>query len=328
MKYEIFGESHGPAIGIVLKEVPAGIKLDMDFIRSELARRAPGNNSTSTARKEADIPEIISGVFDGVTTGAPLCALIRNSDTHSSDYSDIAIKPRPSHSDYPAWVRYHGNNDYRGGGHFSGRLTAPLVFGGAIAKMCLDKKGVAVTATVKCIGGVTDPNEDQVQETILSAKKDEDSVGGTIHVCVQGVPAGIGAPDFGENIEGEIARAMFSIPAVKGIQFGAGFDLANMRGSQANDPLRVEDGKIFSETNFAGGINGGISNGMPIEFDVVLRPTPSIGKEQQTVDLNTMENTTLTIKGRHDPCVVLRALPVLEAGTAITIFDLIQRSDS
>ena len=328
MKYEIFGESHGPAIGIVVKGVPAGIELDMDFICSELARRAPGKNNTSTARKESDFPEIISGVKDGVTTGAPLCAMIRNSDTHSSDYSEISHKPRPSHSDYPAWVRYQGNNDIRGGGHFSARLTAPLVFVGALAKTCLKEKEIMISSSVKCIGGIMDPNENQIEEVILSAKQDMDSVGGMIHVSAQGIPAGIGGPDYGENVEGEISRAVFSIPAVKGIQFGAGFDLANMRGSQANDPLRIVEGKIITTTNHAGGINGGISNGMPIEFDVVLRPTPSIGKQQDTVDLDTMENTTLIIKGRHDPCVVLRALPVLEAATAVALFDLIQRSGS
>ena len=327
MKYEIFGESHGPAIGVVLTGVPAGLKLDTEFILAEMARRAPGKNSTSTARKESDLPEILSGVLDGVTTGAPLCAMIRNSDQHSSDYSEFKRKPRPSHSDYAAWARYNGHNDIRGGGHFSGRLTAPLVFAGAVAKLYLKEKGIEVTSVIRNIGGTEDPTPEKMEEVILQARNEEDSVGGIVGITISNVPAGIGSPDRGENIEGEMARTMFAIPAVKGIQFGAGFRLASMRGSQANDALRVENGRVVTRTNHAGGINGGISNGMPILFDVVFRPTPSIGKEQETVDLETMENTTLCIKGRHDPCVVLRARPVVEAAAALTMMDLMQRQN-
>ena len=327
MKYEIFGESHGPAIGVVLTGVPAGLKLDTEFILAEMARRAPGKNRTSTARKESDLPEILSGVLDGVTTGAPLCAMIRNSDQHSSDYSEFKRKPRPSHSDYAAWVRYNGHNDIRGGGHFSGRLTAPLVFAGAVAKLYLKEKGIEVTSVIRNIGGTEDPTPEKMEEVILQARNEEDSVGGIVGITISNVPAGIGSPDRGENIEGEMARAMFAIPAVKGIQFGAGFRFASMRGSQANDALRVENGRVVTRTNHAGGINGGISNGMPILFDVVFRPTPSIGKEQETVDLETMENTTLCIKGRHDPCVVLRARPVVEAAAALTMMDLMQRQN-
>ena len=327
MKYEIFGESHGPAIGVVLTGVPAGLKLDTEFILAEMARRAPGKNSTSTARKESDLPEILSGVLDGVTTGAPLCAMIRNSDQHSSDYSEFKRKPRPSHSDYAAWVRYNGHNDIRGGGHFSGRLTAPLVFAGAVAKLYLKEKGIEVTSVIRNIGGTEDPTPEKMEEVILQARNEEDSDGGIVGITISNVPAGIGSPDRGENIEGEMARAMFAIPAVKGIQFGAGFRFASMRGSQANDALRVENGRVVTRTNHAGGINGGISNGMPILFDVVFRPTPSIGKEQETVDLETMENTTLCIKGRHDPCVVLRARPVVEAAAALTMMDLMQRQN-
>ena len=327
MKYEIFGESHGPAIGVVLTGVPAGLKLDTEFILAEMARRAPGKNSTSTARKESDLPEILSGVLDGVTTGAPLCAMIRNSDQHSSDYSEFKRKPRPSHSDYAAWARYNGHNDIRGGGHFSGRLTAPLVFAGAVAKLYLKEKGIEVTSVIRNIGGTEDPTPEKMEEVILQARNEEDSVGGIVGITISNVPAGIGSPDRGENIEGEMARAMFAIPAVKGIQFGAGFRFASMRGSQANDALRVENGRVVTRTNHAGGINGGISNGMPILFDVVFRPTPSIGKEQETVDLETMENTTLCIKGRHDPCVVLRARPVVEAAAALTMMDLMQRQN-
>ena len=327
MKYEIFGESHGPAIGVVLTGVPAGLKLDTEFILAEMARRAPGKNSTSTARKESDLPEILSGVLDGVTTGAPLCAMIRNSDQHSSDYSEFKRKPRPSHSDYAAWARYNGHNDIRGGGHFSGRLTAPLVFAGAVAKLYLKEKGIEVTSVIRNIGGAEDPTPEKMEEVILQARSEEDSVGGIVGITISNVPAGVGSPDRGENIEGEMARAMFAIPAVKGIQFGAGFRFASMRGSQANDALRVENGRVVTRTNHAGGINGGISNGMPILFDVVFRPTPSIGKEQETVDLETMENTTLCIKGRHDPCVVLRARPVVEAAAALTMMDLMQRQN-
>lgn len=327
MKYEIFGESHGPAIGVVLTGVPAGLKLDTEFILAEMARRAPGKNSTSTARKESDLPEILSGVLDGVTTGAPLCAMIRNSDQHSSDYSEFKRKPRPSHSDYAAWARYNGHNDIRGGGHFSGRLTAPLVFAGAVAKLYLKEKGIEVTSVIRNIGGAEDPTPEKIEEVILQARSEEDSVGGIVGITISNVPAGVGSPDRGENIEGEMARAMFAIPAVKGIQFGAGFRFASMRGSQANDALRVENGRVVTRTNHAGGINGGISNGMPILFDVVFRPTPSIGKEQETVDLETMENTTLCIKGRHDPCVVLRARPVVEAAAALTMMDLMQRQN-
>ena len=327
MKYEIFGESHGPAIGVVLTGVPAGLKLDTEFILAEMARRAPGKNSTSTARKESDLPEILSGVLDGVTTGAPLCAMIRNSDQHSSDYSEFKRKPRPSHSDYAAWVRYNGHNDIRGGGHFSGRLTAPLVFAGAVAKLYLKEKGIEVTSVIRNIGGTEDPTPEKMEEVILQARSEEDSVGGIVGITISNVPAGVGSPDRGENIEGEMARAMFAIPAVKGIQFGAGFRFASMRGSQANDALRVENGRVVTRTNHAGGINGGISNGMPILLDVVFRPTPSIGKEQETVDLETMENTTLCIKGRHDPCVVLRARPVVEAAAALTMMDLMQRQN-
>ena len=327
MKYEIFGESHGPAIGVVLTGVPAGLKLDTEFILAEMARRAPGKNSTSTARKESDLPEILSGVLDGVTTGAPLCAMIRNSDQHSSDYSEFKRKPRPSHSDYAAWARYNGHNDIRGGGHFSGRLTAPLVFAGSVAKLYLKEKWIGVTSVIRNIGGTEDPTPEKMEEVILQARSEEDSVGGIVGITISNVPAGVGSPDRGENIEGEMARAMFAIPAVKGIQFGAGFRFASMRGSQANDALRVENGRVVTRTNHAGGINGGISNGMPILFDVVFRPTPSIGKEQETVDLETMENTTLCIKGRHDPCVVLRARPVVEAAAALTMMDLMQRQN-
>jgi chorismate synthase len=325
MKYTIFGESHGPAIGVVLEGVPAGLELDMGQISAELARRAPGKTAAATARSEADQPEILSGVFQGRTTGAPLCAVIRNTDTRSSDYEELRYKPRPSHADYAASVKYRGNADWRGGGHFSGRLTAPLVFAGAVAKQILAAEGVTVSAVISELGGVKDPTGEEAEKIILAAKADLDSVGGAVRCTITGVPAGCGGPDFGENIEGELARAVFAIPAVKGVEFGAGFGFASMRGSGANDPFRVEDGRVVTSTNNSGGVNGGIANGMPIVFTAALRPTPSIGREQDTVDLRTMENTTLTVKGRHDPCIVPRALPVIEAAAALTMVDIIHR---
>lgn len=325
MKYSIFGESHGPAIGVVIEEVPAGLELDMEFILSEMARRAPGKSATATARNEADLPEILSGVLDGVTTGAPLCAMIRNTDTRSRDYGELAYKMRPSHSDYAANVRYFGNNDFRGGGHFSGRLTAPLVFAGAIAKQILKDQNINVSSSIDSVGGIKNPSADEMNEVILNAKADGDSVGGTIKCIIEGVPAGFGGPDFGYNIEGEISRAVFAIPAVKGIEFGAGFELANMRGSVANDQFCINDGKIETKTNNSGGINGGISNGMPIEFTCVIRPTPSISKQQDSIDMRDLSETKLIIAGRHDPCIVPRALPVVEAAAAITMLNIIER---
>ena len=317
MRHVIFGESHGPAIGVALEGVPAGVVLDLDFIAAELARRAPGGSPLATARKEADAPEILSGVFEGRTTGTPLCAVIRNTDTHSSDYLELKTRPRPSHADYTASVRYGGNSDYRGGGHFSGRLTAPLVFAGAVAKLILKERGVSVTAHISRLYGVDEPTAQQQEALILAAKNDADSVGGCIRCAVEGLPAGLGSPDYGENVEGVFAQQLFAVPAVKGIEFGAGFALADLRGSEANDPFTVEGGAVRTLTNKAGGVNGGITNGMPVAFQVVLRPTPSIGREQDTVDLPTRTPAKLTIHGRHDPCIVQRAVPVIEAAAAL-----------
>jgi len=244
MNYQIFGESHGPAIGVVLTNVPAGIELDTEFIGAMMKRRAPGQNSLSTPRKEADVPEILSGVFEGKTSGAPLCAVINNSDTHSSDYDEIRRKPRPSHSDYAASVRYEGFNDYRGGGHFSGRLTAPLVFAGSIAMLDLKNHDVSIYSEIVNIGGIEFPDEETINSVISDASNQKDSVGGVIRCTVTGFPAGFGSPDYGENIEGELARAVFAIPAVKGISFGSGFGFASMKGSKANDPFRVIDGNV------------------------------------------------------------------------------------
>ena len=323
MKYTIFGESHGPAIGVVLEGVPSGLVVDMDFIRAELQRRAPGQNALSTARREADEPEILSGVFEGRTTGTPLCAVIRNTDTRSRDYEKMKRLPRPGHADYAGAVRYGGYNDYRGGGHFSGRLTAPLVFAGALAKLILREKNIDVTARISILGGVPDPTPAQIEEIILAAKQDGDSVGGAIACTVRGVEAGHGAPDFGCNAEGIISQYLFAVPAVKGVAFGAGFGFSCMRGSEANDPFYMDGDAVRTRSNCAGGINGGITNGMPIVFEVAIRPTPSIAREQDTVDLSVRKDAKLTVEGRHDPCIVQRALPVIEAAAALAVCELL-----
>ena len=325
MRYTIFGESHGPEIGVVLTGVPAGIALDWGFILSEMARRAPGQSALSTARKEADTPEVVSGVFEGKTTGAPLCAIIQNTDTRSRDYEELRRKPRPSHADYAAFVASGGFRDYRGGGHFSGRLTAPLVFAGAVAKQVLKPRGITVSARISMLGGVKDPSESQIEDIVLSAKQAGDSVGGTIACAVEGMPAGLGAPDFGCNVEGIFSQYLFAVPAVKGVAFGAGFALASMRGSEANDPFYMDGDTVKTRTNNAGGVNGGITNGMPITFEAVLRPTTSIYKEQDTVDLDTMEDTKLIIHGRHDPCIVTRAVVVIEAAAALASCEVLER---
>lgn len=317
MKYTIFGESHGPAIGVVLEGVPSGLVVDMDFIRAELQRRAPGQNALSTARREADEPEILSGVFEGRTTGTPLCAVIRNTDTRSRDYEKMKRLPRPGHADYAGAVRYGGYNDYRGGGHFSGRLTAPLVFAGALAKLILREKNIDVTARISILGGVPDPTPAQIEEIILAAKQDGDSVGGAIACTVMGVEAGHGAPDFGCNAEGIISQYLFAVPAVKGVAFGAGFGFSCMRGSEANDPFYMDGDAVRTRSNCAGGINGGITNGMPVVFEATFRPTASISLPQQSVDLRTGEETEIEIHGRHDPCIVPRAVPVVEAAAAL-----------
>lgn len=323
MNYTIFGESHGPAIGVVLEGVPSGVVVDMDFIRAELRRRAPGQNALSTARKEADEPEIFSGVFEGRTTGTPLCAVIRNTDTRSRDYEKMKRLPRPGHADYAGAVRYGGYNDYRGGGHFSGRLTAPLVFAGALAKLILREKNIDVTARISILGGVPDPTPAQIEEIILAAKAEGDSVGGAIACTVRGVEAGHGAPDFGCNAEGIISQYLFAVPAVKGVAFGAGFGFSCMRGSEANDPFCMDGDAVRTRSNCAGGINGGITNGMPIVFEAAIRPTPSIAREQDTVDLSVRKDAKLTVEGRHDPCIVQRALPVIEAAAALAVCELL-----
>ena len=347
IKLSIFGESHGNAIGITIDGLPAGFSIDMDKIMMEMARRAPGKSSLSTPRKESDIPEILSGYFEGKTTGTPLCAIIRNSNTKSKDYSKLKDVMRPGHADYTGAVRYKGFNDYRGGGHFSGRITAPLVFAGAICKQILEVKGIIVSAHINSIGKIKDCSflesdisdellnsfkekelplintklEDEMRQEILSARSSGDSIGGTIECAILGVSPGIGDPFF-DSVESTLAHLMFSVPAVKGIEFGKGFDISKMRGSEANDEYYLENGNIKTKTNNNGGILGGITNGMPIIFNVAIKPTASIFKEQNTVNIVTMEETTLCIEGRHDPCIVQRALPVIEAVTAIGILEL------
>ena len=348
MRYTIFGESHGPAIGVVLEGLPSGLLLDMEAVAREMDRRAPGKNLMSTSRKEADQVQILSGLFEGRTCGTPLCAVIANTDTRSKDYQNDM--PRPGHADYTGFVRYEGCNDYRGGGHFSGRLTAPLVFAGAVAKQILRQHGVTVGAHIASIYGIEDTPFDAVGETperlkaiaekpfptisdeagermrraIFDAREQLDSVGGSIECCVLGMPAGLGSPDFGCNVEGIVSQYLFAVPAVKAVAFGAGFGFAAMRGSQANDPMTVENGTVQTTTNHTGGVNGGITNGMPIVFTAAMRPTPSISQPQQTVSLSTMENATLTVRGRHDPCIVHRAVPVLEAACALAMCEILK----
>ena len=343
MKYSIFGESHGPAIGVVLEGVPPGLALDLDAVRFDLSRRAPGKNALSTPRREADEPRVLSGLFEGHTTGAPLCAVIENTDTRSGDYARTKDLARPGHADYAAHVRYGGFNDYRGGGHFSGRLTAPLVFAGGVAKQILAQKGVRVGAHISTIYGINDDAlEDweslrscaakdfpvlsdekgaEMREAISEAKSQQDSVGGAIECGVFGLPPGLGDPMF-DGVENRLAGALFGIPAVRGVSFGTGFAAAGMRGSVHNDPFIMEDGRVRTRTNHAGGVLGGITSGMPLVVNIAVKPTASISREQETVDLETKENSPLVIHGRHDPCIVPRAVPVAEAVTALMVLDM------
>ena len=348
IKMAIYGESHGASIGLVIDGVPPGLKLDLEQIEKEMARRAPGKNQLSTQRKESDSFAIQSGFFEGYTTGTPLCVVIKNSDQHSKDYSILKDKMRPGHADYAGFVRYQGFNDYRGGGHFSGRLTAPLVFMGAVAKQALAQAGILVGAHILQIADIKEENfnplgiEDKkivelagkdfavmddtigekMQAKILEAKAELNSVGGVIEAMVTNVPAGLGAPYF-DSVESRLSHALFSVPAVKGVEFGDGFGISAMTGVEANDQLHYEDGKVVAETNHNGGITGGITNGMPVIFRVAIKPTPSISREQKTISLQEKCDTTLTIVGRHDPCIVQRAVPVIEAVTAWTMWDLL-----
>ncbi|MCD7839239.1 MAG: chorismate synthase [Erysipelotrichaceae bacterium] len=346
IELSLFGESHGKAIGIVIGNLPAGIKLDMDEINKNMKRRAPGQNKMSTPRKEKDEVEIMSGVLDGITTGAPLCALIYNSDQHSKDYSLLKECMRPGHSDYPAYIKYQGFNDVRGGGHFSGRLTAPIVFAGSVAKQILKQKGIVIGAHIQSIKDIEDQrfkvdiseddiNQllqkpyptiddsifDKMQDVIEEARVNQDSVGGKIECAILNVPAGVGNPFF-DSIEAHLSPLLFSIPAVKSVSFGLGEDITKLYGHEANDSYYYENDKVKTTTNNNGGITGGISNGMPIIFSVGIKPTPSISQTQQTINVKTKENTTLQITGRHDPCIVPRAIVVVESMAALGILDM------
>ncbi|MDR0819330.1 MAG: chorismate synthase [Oscillospiraceae bacterium] len=319
LKVSVFGESHGSAIGVTIDGFPPGFQVDFNAVEAELKRRAPGQNETSTARREADEFETISGLFNGLTTGAPLTAICRNTDTRSRDYKpDI---PRPSHADLAAIEKYGGFSDYRGGGHFSGRLTAPIVFTGAIAKQILRSKyGIEIISRIVEIRGETDP--ERQRETILTAKSNGDSVGGIIECVVNNPPKSLGEPMF-DGVESVISSILFSIPAVKGVEFGDGFEFAKKFGSEVSDGLYYDSGEVKYFANHNGGINGGITNGEPIIFRVALKPTPTISTPQSTVDLSSGENVTYSFHGRHDPCVVPRAVPVAECAAAIAILDLI-----
>ena len=347
IKISVFGESHGNGIGVVIDGLPAGVKIDMDKVLVQMARRAPGKDKTATPRLEKDFPKVLSGMLDDTLTGAPLCAVIENTNTKSGDYSNLLACPRPGHSDYTAFVKYNASNDIRGGGHFSGRLTAPIVFAGAICRQILESKGIKICAHINNIGTaydesfnpvyiedelieklnnssfalINDKVEEEMRAQVEEARLELDSIGGSIECAVTGIEAGFGEPMF-DGVEGVIAKAVFGVPAIKGIEFGKGFELAQMRGSQSNDAFRYENGKVVTETNNCGGILGGITNGMPIVFKACVKPTPSISQKQNTVDLQKKENAELEIHGRHDPCIVPRAVPVIEAVTAIAIINL------
>ncbi|MCQ2456769.1 MAG: chorismate synthase [Clostridia bacterium] len=318
LKISIFGGSHTEAIGMTLDGFPAGYHVDYDALSAFMERRAPGRNAQSTSRREADVPEFASGIRAGVTTGSPITPIIKNTNVRSSDYDGICNTPRPSHADYSAYAKYGEHADFAGGGHFSGRLTAPLCVAGALAIGLLSKSGIAVSAEAVEIGGETD--KERFAGVIDDAKADGDSVGGIVECTVTGLPAGVGGPMF-DGMENRIAKAVFGIPAVRGIEFGAGFAAAGMRGSEHNDPFCIRNGRVETKKNDHGGILGGITTGMPIVFRTAFKPTPSIGKEQDTVRLSDMTETKITVAGRHDPCVVLRAVPCVEAAAALAVLD-------
>lgn len=316
-RFTIFGQSHAPAIGVTMEGLPSGFEIDMEQLYAFMARRAPGGRY-STARKEADAPEFISGLVGGKTCGAPVTAIIRNNDTRSSDYEYMRYTPRPGHADYTAMVKYGESRDYSGGGQFSGRLTAPLCIAGGIALQLLEKMGISISAEIEAIGG--ERNKEKMFELIDKVRAEGDSVGGLISCNISGLPVGLGEPMFG-GMENRIAQAVFGIPAVKGIEFGAGFEAANMRGSECNDPFKLDGGNVLTEGNNHGGILGGISSGMPVVFRVAIKPTPSIARAQRSVDLSSGTETELLVRGRHDPCIVPRALPCVEAAAAVAVYD-------
>lgn len=338
IRVSIFGQSHSDAIGVTVDGLPAGEKIDLAQLQRFLDRRAPGRNDYSTARREADVPEILCGLKDGLTCGAPLTAIIRNGDVLSQDYEALRTTPRPGHADFTAQVKYGGAQDAAGGGHFSGRLTAPLCIAGGICLQLLAREGITVISRIASIAGVADEGEltgstaekdfpvvsdvrgEEMRAAIEAARTEGDSVGGVIECAVLGLPAGLGDPMF-DGMENRIAAVVFGIPAVKGIEFGAGFAAAAMRGSENNDAFALQDGRVVTKTNHCGGILGGITTGMPISFRAAVKPTPSIAREQESVDLDTMQNVKLRVGGRHDPCIVPRAVPCVEAAAAIAVYD-------
>ena len=344
----VFGQSHAQAIGVTVDGLPAGERVDMEQLQAFLDRRAPGRDATATPRKEADAPKFLCGLVDDVTCGAPLCALIENTNTRSKDYDKLKDVPRPGHADYTAQIRYGGFQDVRGGGHFSGRLTAPLCIAGGIAIQILQRRGIEIAAHIRSIGEAEDrpfdalgesketlqnlknkkfpvldeAAEDAMRAVVMQARSEGDSVGGVVECIVTGLPAGVGDPMFG-GVEGRLAAALFGIPAVKGVEFGAGFEVARMRGSENNDPFVVKEGKIVTTTNHAGGILGGITTGMPVVFRLAFKPTPSISREQDSISLSRGAGEKLSVEGRHDPCIVPRAVPVAEATAALVLLDML-----
>ena len=349
IRISVFGESHGTAMGVIIDGLPAGEEIDMNEVYVQMQRRAPGGDKTATPRKEADFPEVLSGMLNGKTTGAPLAAVIHNTNTRSSDYGNLISSPRPGHADYTAYLKYGGCNDIRGGGHFSGRLTANIVFAGAVARQILKRKGITIAAHIYSIGNaydapfepcgitdeltdklnkskfalVNDDCENSMREVVEAARLDGDSVGGIIECIIQGMPKGVGDPMF-NGVENVISAAVFGVPAVKGIEFGSGFSGTLKRGSENNDEFYYdEQGNIRTYTNNHGGALGGITSGMPIIFRAAVKPTPSVSVEQKTVNLQTGENTTVVVKGRHDPCIVPRAVPVIEAAAAIAVINVL-----
>lgn len=345
IRLTIFGQSHSEAIGMVLEGIPAGMKIDRDRILGFMKRRAPGRNAYSTARKEADEPEFVSGLKGDITCGTPICAVIRNSDTRSGDYDNIRTVPRPGHADYTAYIKYGEAHDHAGGGHFSGRLTAPLCAAGALLIQLLEKEGISIFARIARIGDIDDngvltshPKDpdfpvmdagqgQKMRELIAAVKAEGDSVGGMIECAATGLPAGLGDPIF-DGMENRISRIVFGIPAVKGVEFGAGFAVSGMRGSGNNDGFTVNNGKITTLTNNCGGILGGITTGGPLVFRAAFKPTPSIAIPQKSVDLITGKETELVVKGRHDPCIVPRAVPCVEAAAAVAIYDALLNSQT
>jgi len=347
MRVSIFGESHGPAIGVTIDGLPCGAEIDLEELQTFLSRRAPGRSLLTTARKESDLPEFISGINDGHLNGFPLTAVIRNSDQHSSDYESLRDTPRPSHADLTARLKYGDDVDLRGGGHFSGRLTAPLCIAGGIALQLLETKGIHVGAHLFSVGTATDlpfplhPSPDlfndlakkefpaineesalAMKEEIQNAASEGDSVGGIVEACAVGFPGGYGDPMF-DGLESRLSKVLFGIPGVKGVSFGSGFSAAYQTGSMHNDPFCIRDGRIETESNNSGGIQGGISNGMPVLVQVAFKPTASIALPQKSVSLSEMKETVMEIRGRHDPCIAVRGVPVVEAAVACVLLDVL-----